>query len=269
MKLRSLILPVAVVSSALSTPWICAADPMATTGSSFNCSFLHDAATAASQTNNDTAALEAILKKMDAVSASFRTTQAEFEWDNYQKVIDEIVDVQTGTIYYRRAGKDIEMMADVKKAGTSASALKPEPKYVLFSEGKVRMYQPKPDQVTVYDLGKDRADLESYIVLGFGGSGQDLQKAFDVKYQGTENINGVAAAKLELIPKSERVRKNYNRMILWIDPDKGISVQQEFFTPQGDYRLCKYSSIKVNEKIDNDVFKLKTTSKTQTLSPRG
>ena len=269
MKLRSLILPVAVVSSALSTSWICAAEPIDSTAPGFDRSFVHAAATAAPQTNSDPAALAAILKKMDAVSASFRTAQAEFEWDNYQKVIDEIVDVQTGTIYYRRAGKEIEMMADVKKAGTSASALKPEPKYVLFSEGKVRMYQPKPDQVTVYDLGKDRADLESYIVLGFGGSGQELQRAFDVKYQGTENINGVVAAKLELTPKSERVRKNYNRMILWIDPDKGISVQQEFFTPQGDYRLCKYSSIKLNEKIDNDVFKLKTTGKTQILSPRG
>jgi len=269
MKLHSLVLPVAIVSGAFSTSWICAADPIASTAPGCDCSFIHAAATAAPQTNSDPAALAAILKKMDAVSAGFRTTQAEFEWDNYQKVIDEIVDVQTGTIYYRRAGKEIEMMADVKKAGTSASALKPEPKYVLFSEGKVRMYQPKPDQITVYDLGKDRADLESYVVLGFGGSGQDLQKAFDVKYQGTENINGVAAAKLELIPKSERVRKNYNRMILWIDPDKGISVQQEFFTPQGDYRLCKYSSVKLNEKIDNDVFKLKTTSKTQTLSPRG
>jgi outer membrane lipoprotein-sorting protein len=268
MKLRSLILPVAIVSSALSTPWICAADPMASTTSIFDSNFLHTG-TMAAPPNDDHAALEAIFKKMDAVSASFRTTQAEFEWDNYQKVIDEIVDVQTGTIYYRRVSKEIEMMADIKKAGTSASSLKPEPKYVLFSEGKIRMYQPKPDQVTIYDLGKDRADLESYVVLGFGGSGQDLQKAFDVKYQGTENINGVAAAKLELTPKSERVRKNYNRMILWIDPDKGISVQQEFFTPQGDYRLCKYSGIKVNEKIDNDVFKLKTTGKTQTLSPRG
>ena len=131
------------------------------------------------------------------------------------------------------------------------------------------MYQPKPDQVTVYDLGKDRADLESYVVLGFGGSGQDLQKAFEVKFQGTETLSGVAAAKLELTPKSEKVRKNYNRMILWIDPDKGVSVQQQFFTPQGDYRLCKYPSIKLNEKISDEVFKLKTTSKTQIISPRG
>jgi hypothetical protein len=268
MKLRSLILPAAIVSGVFSMSWTSAADHIATTASSFDCSFL-SAVMAARQKNDDSVPLETILKKMDTVSASFRSAQAEFEWDAYQRVIDEIVDIQTGTIHYRRVGKEIEMMADIKKAGTSPSTLKPEPKSVLFSEGKIRMYQPKPDQVTVYDLGKDRADLESYLVLGFGGSGQDLLKAFDVKFQGTETVNGVSAAKLELTPRSEKVRRNYNRMVLWIDPDKGVSVQQEFFTPQGDYRLCKYSSIKLNEKIDNDVFKLKTTSKTQTLSPRG
>jgi outer membrane lipoprotein-sorting protein len=269
MKLRSLILPAVIVSGAFSVSWMSAADHTASTASSFDCTLLRTAATAAPQKNDDPAALQAILKKMDTFAASFRTAQAEFEWDNYQKVIDEIIDVQTGNIYYRRVSKEIEMMADIKKAGTSASTLKTEPKSVLFSEGKIRMYQPKPDQVTVYDLGKDRDDLESYVVLGFGGSGQDLLKAFDVKFQGTETVYGVSAAKLELTPKSEKVRRNYNRMILWIDPDKGVSVQQEFFTPQGDYKLCKYSSIKLNEKIDNDVFKLKTTSKTQTLSPRG
>ena len=218
---------------------------------------------------DDSANLESILRKMDAVAASFRTAQAEFEWDNYQKVIDEVVDVQTGNIYYRRSAKDIEMMANVKKAGASASSLKPEPKYVLFSEGKVKMYEPKIDRVTVYDLGKEKADLESYVVLGFGGSGHDLQKAFDVTYLGTENVNGANAAKLQLIPKSERVKKTYNRMLLWIDPDKGVSMQQEFFTPQGDYKLCKYSAIRINEKLSEEVFKLKTTGKTQTISPRG
>ena len=222
-------------------------------------------------TPDDAAKLQSVLQKMDAVAATFRSAQAEFEWDNYQKVIDEIVDVQSGTIYYRRAGNDVEMMANVKKAGPSAESQKSEPKYVLFSEGKVRMYEPKIDRVTVYELGKDKADLGSYVVLGFGGSGKDLQKSFEVSYQGTENVGGVNAEKLQLIPKSEGVKKYYNKMILWIDPDKGVSVQQEFFTPQGDYRLCKYppNSIKMNEKISEDVFKLKTTSKTQTISPRG
>jgi len=90
-----------------------------------------------------------------------------------------------------------------------------------------------------------------------------------VTFGGTETVSGINAAKLELVPKSEKVRNNYNKMILWIDPDRGISVQQQFFTPQGDYRLCKYSGIRINEKVGDDVFKLKTTGKTQTVSPTG
>lgn len=268
MKLLSWMLPVAIVGGALDLS-SAAADLRAATPQ-LDCRFDRTLWVASvPQASGDSAALDSILKKMDTVAATFRSAQAEFEWDLYQRVIDEIADVQTGNIYYRRQNKEIEMMADVKKAGTSAAALKPEPKSVLFADGKIKMYQPKTDQVTVYDLGKDRSDLESYVVLGFGGSGQDLVKAFDVKYQGTETVNGVSAAKLELTPKSERVRKNYNKMILWIDPDKGVSVQQQLFSPQGDYRLCKYTSIKMNEKVSDEVFKLKTTSKTQIVSPKG
>lgn len=217
----------------------------------------------------DAGDLQSVLKKMDALSATFHTAQAEFEWDNYQKVIDEMVDVEAGNIYYRRAGKNIEMIADVKRSGPSASDLRPDAKYVLFSEGKLRMYTPKIEQETVYDLGKNKAEAESFLVLGFGGSGEDLQKQFDVTYGGTETVSGVKAAKLNLVPKSEKVRNNFNKMILWIDPDKGVSVQQQFFTPQGDYRLCKYWAIKINEKIGDDTFKLKTTGKTQIITPKG
>jgi outer membrane lipoprotein-sorting protein len=218
----------------------------------------------------ETGNLDAALKAMDAAAANFRNAQAEFEWDTYEKVIDEVDEVQSGTIYFRRNGKDIEMMAVVKMAGSDLQHLKSEPKYVLYSGGKVSMYQPKPDTLTVYDLGKSRADLESYVVLGFGGSGQDLVKVFDVTYAGAEVIDKVSTAKLQLIPKSDKFRNTYNKIILWIDPEKGISVQQQFFTPQGDYRLTKYSSIQLNQKkISDDVFKLRTTSKTQQISPKG
>lgn len=215
--------------------------------------------------------LDSVLQKMDEAAAAFHTTQADFEWDRYEKVIDEVDDVQTGRIYYRRTGKDkdIEMKADIKMAGSSATALKPEPKFLLFSDGKLRMYQPRPDQVTIYDAGKNRSDFETYLVLGFGGSGQDLVKTFDVTYLGPETINGIATAKLQLVPKSEKVRNNFKQILLWIDLKQGISVQQQLFEPQGDYRLAKYSAIHVNEKIADDVFKLKTNSKTQTISPHG
>ncbi len=206
--------------------------------------------------------LEAVIKKMDQASTSFRTTEAEFEWDRYEKVIDEVDEPQSGRIYYRRSGKDkdIEMMAEITK---------PDRKYVLFTDGKIRVYQPKVDQVTLYDAGKNKTEVETYLVLGFGGSGEDMQKSFTVTYLGPETINGVATAKLQLVPKSDKVRNTFAKILLWIDLERGISVQQQFFEPQGDYRLAKYSSIKVNDKIPNDVFQLKTTGKTQTVSPRG
>ena len=235
----------------------------------FDCSFIGRAMAQAPQKSADSGALDAVLQKMDAVAANFHTTQADFEWDTYEKVIDEVDDVEKGVIYYRRSGKGIEMMADVKQGGTSATTLKPAPKYVLFAQGKIRMYQPKPDQVTEFDLGKTQTDWESYVVLGFGGSGHDLQKNFDVTYEAPETIDGVNTARLQLVPKSEKFRNTYNRILLWIDLDRGISVQQKFFSPQGDYKLAKYSNIKLNEKISDEVFKLKTTSKTQTISPRG
>lgn len=229
---------------------------------------MHAPAQAQQQPGNSSQ-LNAVLAKMDATAASFRTARAEFEWNRYEKVIDEVDDVQKGTVYYRRKDKEIEMKADVKKAGSSPDSLKDEPKYVLVSEGKVRMYEPKPDQVTIYDMGKKRSEFESYVVLGFGGSGQDLTRQFDVTYAGQENIDGIATAKLQLVPKSEAVRNNFKQIVLWIDLDRGVSVQQQLFDLQGDYRLAKYSSIKVNEKIGDDVFKLKTSGKTKTITAGG
>jgi len=46
-------------------------------------------------------------------------------------------------------------------------------------------------------------------------------------------------------------------------------VQQQFFEPSGDYRLAKYSDIEVNQKLPDNVFKLKTTAKTRVVSPQG
>ena len=54
--------------------------------------------------NPDTPTLESVLKTMDAAAANFQTTQADFVWDQYQKVVDE-TDTQKGTVYYRRSGK--------------------------------------------------------------------------------------------------------------------------------------------------------------------
>jgi len=204
--------------------------------------------------------LERVLSQMDSAAASFRTAEASFVWDQYQKVVDER-DSQHGKMYFRRAGSEIQMAADLAQ---------PDQKYVLFKDSKVQVYQPRMDQVTVYSTGKNREEFESFLVLGFGGRGHDMLKSFEVKYLGREKVDATETAQLELVPKAARIRNNVARILLWIDPARGVSVQQQFFFGNsGDYRLAKYSDIKVNEKIPDAAFKLKTTGKTKFVSPQG
>jgi len=206
------------------------------------------------------AELQLVLNKVDQTAAAFRTAQASFVWDQYQKVVDE-TDTQKGTVYFRRAGNDIQMAADISEPTP--------PKYLLFTDGKVDLYQPKIDQITRYNTGKDRAVVESFLVLGFGGSGRDMLKSFEVSYLRNEKVDGIDTAKLELVPKSQKVRNTADHIWLWIDTARGVSVQQKFFSPSGDNRLSKYSDIQLNQKIPESAFKLKTTAKTKIVSPQG
>jgi len=207
----------------------------------------------------NSAGLDRVLAEMDTAAKNFRSTEASFVWEQYQKVINE-TESQKGKIYFRRQDGEIQMAADISE---------PDKKYILYSGGKVQVYQPKIDQVTEYNPGKNRSDLESFLVLGFGGSGHDLLKSYEVKYVGSETIGGIEVAKLELTPKSAKLRNNIAKILLWIDPARGVSVQQQFLEPGGDYRLAKYSDIRLNQKLPDNVFKLKTTGKTKIVSPQG
>ena len=206
---------------------------------------------------DNSAALEAVLDQMDASSANFRSAEAEFVWEQYQLVVNE-TDEQKGKVYFVRHEKETHMAAEVTV---------PDRKYLVYTEGKVRFYQPRIDQVTEYDTANRKADVESFLVLGFGGRGHDLPKSYEVKLLDNETVEGVKTAKLELIPKSPKLKNTFSRILLWVDTARDISVKQQFFEPSGDYRNAYYRNIRLNEKVADDVFKLKTTAKTKFVRP--
>jgi len=206
----------------------------------------------------DTVTLESVLTGLDNAAAKFRSAESSFVWDQYQKVVDE-TDSQKGKVYFRRSGKDLQMAADITE---------PDAKYVLLNEGKIQIYQPRIDQVTLYTPG-NREEVESFMTLGFGGAGHALLKSFDIKVLGKETVQGAETVKLDLVPKSQKVRNNVAHIVLWIDVGRGVSLQQQIFEPSGDYRLAKYSDIQINQKLPDNVFKLKTTSRTKTVSTQG
>jgi len=206
--------------------------------------------------DQDKDALEKVLKRMDQTAKGFRSTQAEFVWKMYNSVVNDYAETDTGKIYFRRAGNEVEMAAEINQ---------PASKKVIFSKGKIQVAQPN-GQIDVYDASTHREEFEAFLVLGFGSSPEEMRKSFEVKYVGVEKIGDVAAAKLELTPISQKIKDRFPRIDLWIDPQLGLSLRQQLFQPDGDYRLADYSRFRVNQRISDNAFKLKQSANTKTIT---
>ena len=193
------------------------------------------------------ATLESVLNLLDERAASFKSVQTDFVWDQYQSVVNEH-DKQTGVMYFKRTGPGrVDVAADIKA---------PDQKKLLYTGGTVQIYSFRTHQVETYKADQHRDEVESFLALGFGGRGHDLVKNFEVRYAGTETVNGHATYKLELTPKAERVRNMFREITLWIDQQTGMSVQQKALEGQSDYRLATYTNIRVNQPLPGGAFRL-------------
>lgn len=199
--------------------------------------------------------LQSVLHKLDLAAARFHTTSADFKFDSVQTVPIPDEDVQTGTVYYHRNGGEFEMGIHLQTDNGRSV-----PKTIVVSKGEFKMYEKLSNQVTT---SKKVSKYESYLALGFGASGKDLEQKWNIKYLGTDTINGVVVDKLELVAKDPAVLKLFPKVTVWIDPERGVSRKQVFDEGEGQSRTCTYTNIKVNESLPSDAFTFKTDSKTQ------
>lgn len=195
--------------------------------------------------------LDKVIAQLNAAAAKFDSAQADFSWDVYQAVVQEH-DIQTGTTYYERQNGTTLMAAQVKEEGD-----RPAPKVVVYNGSEVQFYQPEIKQMTIFRAGSNHSQAESFLTLGFGGSGTELQANWEVTLLGHETIDGVQVAKLDLKPKAANVQNTFSHVTIWVDPARGISLKQVFFAPSGDLRTATYSNIRYNLPIPNEVFHIK------------
>jgi outer membrane lipoprotein-sorting protein len=198
---------------------------------------------------------EKVLRRLDAVAANFHSTTADFEFDSVETDPIPDKDVQKGTVYYERKGKSFQMAAHIREENS-----KPIPKVYIYSDGSFRLYEKKINQVTT--LSK-LSQYESWFMLGFGASGKDLEEKWDISYKGTEMLDGVMTSILEMVPKDLAIRKNLPKVTVWIDLKNGVNLKQVFEEGPGQYRVCVYFKIKVNEPLPKDAFNLGTDNQTQ------
>lgn len=204
-------------------------------------------------------ALNKVLAEMDASAAKFRSAKANFQWDQFERVVND-TSTQTGTIYFLGSGAAVRLAVDIQTADGQ-----PSKKTIVYRDGVLQLYQPQINQLTVFHAGDKKGQYESYLTLGFGGSGSDLRKSWNIAYQGMEKIDGIETAKLDLVSKDAGVRANFSHVTIWVDPTRAISLKQILYQPSGDMRTAYYRDIQYNKKISSSVFKIKTNPKTQVV----
>jgi outer membrane lipoprotein-sorting protein len=202
--------------------------------------------------------LNSVLRKLDAAAARFKSTSADFEFDSVQTDPIPDKDVQSGAVYYERKGGNFQMGIHIQTDNGH-----PVPKIIVVSGGVFKMYEKLTDQVTT---SNKVSKYEGYLVLGFGASGKDLEQKWNMKYLGSETLNGVKVDKLELVAKDPAVLKLFSKVTIWIDPERGVSLKQLFDEGDGQSRTCTYTNIKLNQALPSDAFTIKPDSKTQFIT---
>jgi outer membrane lipoprotein-sorting protein len=201
--------------------------------------------------------LEDLLKQLDSESKSFHSLSANVERTKVTVVVNDR-STETGQIWVRGDDKMLLELAP------------PDGRVILRDGGKLFVYNPKVKRVEEYDLGKHRALVDQFLLLGFGSSGNDLKKGYLVTLQSEQMLDKKKVFLLDLTPKSDKVREQFSKIELWIDEATWLPVRQKFLeTGSGDYLEIHYTNVMRNPKIPDSRFKKVWPREVTKVKPQG
>lgn len=186
--------------------------------------------------NGSDATLKEVLAHLDQASKTYHSTWANVKWTKHTAVLNDD-DTQTGVVLQSKTPKGLVGRIDISA---------PDKKTYTFEGRTVQIYFPNAKEVQVFDVGAQGEQVSQFLMLGFGSSGAELDKAYTIQLVGQENIGGEKAAHLALIPKSAKARDLVKQVDLWISDKGSYPVQERILEKSGDYNLIVFSGVKIN-----------------------
>jgi outer membrane lipoprotein-sorting protein len=199
--------------------------------------------------------LNSVLSQMDAASGRFKNAQADVRYDNFTRVVNDH-DIETGSIYIERTGTTEQMGAVFYNIGPDNKPASTPARIVNFDGATLRIFTVGTNQVDLFKAGANQAKYDSFLTLGFGGSGKDLARIWNITDQGPDTIDGVKTEKLDLVSKDPGVKNMFTHITIWIDPARGVSLKQVFYAPNGDNRTATYSNIRLNGSVNRKPYEI-------------
>ena len=199
-----------------------------------------------------------ILARMDRAAQEFKSVSANMKRVSYTAVINESSEA-TGVMRLKRA-----------KGGTAGIVEfdLPEPRIFHFAGRQLDIYYPKANTVEIYDAEKYTKTMDQVLLLGFGTSGAELKKAYEIKDGGMETIGAARSTRIELAPKSSELKNLFTKIELWIPEGESNPVQEKVTEPSKNYELVIYSELKVNAPLADSLFEPKIPAGVKKLHPQ-
>ena len=211
---------------------------------------------AAGGQNSGKLTMDYVMSMMDRSAEDFRSLTAALDHVKYTAVVKD-TSTESGEIYVR---KDSKLRIDF---------ITPDPRTIIRNGDNLYIYTPKINRVEEYNIGKNRALADQYLALGFGTRADSLKKSYSVSLSGEEELDGHKMAVLELVPRSDDVRKQIAKIVMWVDEASWLPVQQKFMEAgSGDYFLSRYKNVMKNLKIGDGKFKADWPKGTKIEKPR-
>jgi outer membrane lipoprotein-sorting protein len=187
--------------------------------------------------------VENVLKQLDTQATDFQSLTADLERTKVTVVVND-KSTESGQIFVRRDGK---MRIELTQ---------PDPRTILRDGDNFYIYNPKIHRVEEYNLGKKKSVVDQFLLLGFGTSGTSLKESYTITLQGEVTLDNRKVLLLELLPKTDDVKRQLSKIQLWLDESTWLPAQQQFYeTGSGDYFIIRYKNIARNVRIPDSQFK--------------
>ncbi len=120
--------------------------------------------------NHSPATLESTLRELDLSAKGFHSLSADVERTKVTVVVNDR-STESGTILVH----DDKMLLEMKP---------PDARTILRTGDNLYIYNPGLKRVEEYNLAQHRAQVDQYLLLGFGTQGKELQKSYLVTFLG-------------------------------------------------------------------------------------
>lgn len=206
--------------------------------------------------NHGGVTLDTVLNQLDSQAGGFRALSADVERTKVTVVVNDR-STDTGAILVHGD----KMLLQMKP---------PDARTVLRTGDSLFVYTPGLKRVEEYNLGKNRALVDEFMLLGFGTKGKQLQESYQVSLAGEPTLDEKKTVELELMPKSQGVKNQFSKIQIWYDPGTWLPVQQQFYeTGSGDYSIVHYLNMVKNPQIPDSAFKPHWPKGTEKIKPQG